>query len=152
MRKLNLIIWVILWGNIAVLAQPADFEYIKENNKIIFNKLQAKSIEIDIRFDHNKHCSVRLIKTDHNGNIESQFIGDDMTISIDPSQIQSFVIIHRKKMFVRFRQNIEVSDDSTILPRSSRKSLFKSIFGTGRVRLSSQTMGGTTTTTTITST
>lgn len=144
-----LFITLILSGSV-VFAQQ-DFEY-EGTRRIRFYNLNAKSINIEVKFLKNRHCSVKLIETDKTGNITARLIKSDENIAIDPTQTESFIIIHKKKFVVRLPQEIEVDDDSTIKPKPSRRSILKDVFRFGRVRLSSQSAGGTTTATTITST
>ncbi len=152
MKKVLFITVIVLLGNLMLLAQPYDFEYVVDKRKVEFSNLQAKSIDVGIQFIENKHCSVKLIEIDNNGNHKSTNIVADTLINIDLSKTQSFILIHRKKFLVRIPQKIAL-DESATIPPSSKKRLFKLIFPLqGRVRLSSQTVGGTTTTTTITST
>lgn len=147
--KCFLAIIFILTGSTTFAQQDFEFE---GRNRIKFSNLQANSINIDVTFKYNRHCSVKLITTDKNGNTNSRLIKDNENVPIDPSQMESFIIVHKKKFIIRVPQKIKVEDDSTIKPKSSKRNSIKDLLRLGRVRLSSQSAGGTTTSTTVTST
>ncbi len=136
MKQLVLIFIFIL--NALFAHSQGEFQHEVSKRKLVLHDFTGTNLNFEIDLGESKHTSVSIYITYNDGSEqETIFIKDDLALQKATSNIKSIVIRHKKRFGLRFNQKLNDNE------KAKRK--------INRVRVSSETAGGSSTTTTINS-
>lgn len=133
--KLIITCFIIILSTLSVYSQGFADEVLKR--KLILSEFKDDSLKFEIALRDSKNTSViiKVIKDDMKENLPR--IENNSTILLSTAKIKYIIVRHKKRLLLRFNQKIK---DEIIAPK------------TNRIRVTSESAGGSTTSTTVSST
>ncbi len=140
--KLLSLSFIFILGALSAHSQ-ADFQKDISKRKAKIYSFTGTSLNVEVDLGESKHTSVIISITFNDGSKpESMFIGIDSAFQKSTSNIKSVTIKHKKKFLIRFSQKIKDDEKDS---KGTRR------IKTNRVRISSESAGGSSTSTTVNS-